>query len=95
MCICFLHCCGQDLDSTTELRLANELLVKGITNYRLKRVPKHYYQEDLDYRCHCLQAASIQHLCKSLLYENPKLPEHGPEDFRYYLVIVQVTMPFT
>ncbi|KAL3144297.1 hypothetical protein ABBQ32_004061 [Trebouxia sp. C0010 RCD-2024] len=81
--------CRQDVDSSTETRLAKELRDKGITNYRFKRVPEHYYQQDLEYRCKCLQAASIHHLCKSLLYENPKLPEHGPQEFRFCLVVVQ------
>lgn len=85
-----MHCKGQDVDSSTETRLAKELRDKGITNYRFKRVPEHYYQQDLEYRCKCLQAASIHHLCKSLLYENPKLPEHGPQEFRFCLVVVQV-----
>ena len=77
--------------SYTEGRLAKELLEKGVTDFCFKRVPEHYYQEVLDYRRDCLQAASIQHLCKSLIYENPKLPaEHECQDFRHCLVIVQV-----
>ena len=86
----YMHCGGQVVDSRTETRLAKEFLDKGIISYLFKRVPEHYYQEDLEYRRNCLQAASIHHLCKSLLCENPKLPEHGPQEFRYYLVIVQV-----
>lgn len=84
-------CGGQESASCTESRLAKELLERGITKFRFKRVPEHYYAEDLEYRRDCLQAASIQHLCKSLLYENPKLPaDHECQDFRHCLVIVQV-----
>ena len=90
-------CCGQESAyrsqsaSCTESRLAKELLERGITKFCFKRVPEHYYAEDLEYRCNCLQAASIQHLCKSLLYENPKLPaDLECQDLRHCLVIVQV-----
>ena len=79
--------------SCTESRLAKELLEKGITHFGFKRVPEHYYLEDLEYRRDCLQAASIQHLCKSLVYENPKLPaEHECQDLRHCLVVVQVCL---
>ena len=84
-------CGGQESASCTKARLAKELLERGVTKFRFKRVPEHYYAEELEYRRDCLQAASIQHLCKSLLYENPKLPaEHECQDFRHCLVIVQV-----
>lgn len=85
--------CKQDVASGTETRLAKELFHRGIKSYRFQRVPEHYYEEDLGFRRSCLQAESIQHLCKSLLYENPKLPsEQEFQQFRYYLVIVQVSV---
>lgn len=85
--------CGQEPSSCTERRLAKELVEKGIRNYHFTRVPEHYYQKDLEYRRDCLHAASIQHLCKSLLYENPKLPaELECQDFQHCLVIVQVKL---
>ena len=69
-----------------------ELTDKGVTSFCFKRVPEQYYQEDLEVRRSCLQAASIQHLCKSLVFENPRLPaEHEHQEFRHYLVLVQVT----
>ena len=77
--------------SDTEARLRGELDTYRIYSSCFKRVPDNYYTQDLEYRRNCLQAASIQHLCKSLLFENPRLPaEHASQEFRYYLVIVQV-----
>lgn len=39
-----------------------------------KWVPSDYYDWDLSQRAQCLDALSIQHLCKSLLMENRKKP---------------------
>lgn len=59
------------------------------------RVPVDYYDHDLEYRRQCLSAASVEHLCKSIVMENTKAPSEfndcgGLEDSRYYCVIVQV-----
>lgn len=48
-------------------------------------------RHDLDFRRNCLEAESIQHLCKSIVMENTKLTEPVPGVSKYYCVIVQVT----
>lgn len=76
--------------SNTETRLGHELKHRGITSYRFQKVPNTYYTEQLEWRRNCLQAPSVRHLCKSLVFENPKLPDNGDsQSFRHYLVIVQ------
>ncbi|KAL0049697.1 hypothetical protein WJX82_007867 [Trebouxia sp. C0006] len=79
--------------SGTEAKLGTELKERGVKSFSFKAVPANYYKEDLEFRRACLEAASIQHLCKSLIYENPKLPvdqeSSGTQHLRYYLVIVQ------
>lgn len=55
-------------------------------------------QEDLDFRRRCLGAASIQHLCKSLIMVNTRAPDGQPEAAadggvylpKYIAVLVQV-----
>ena len=47
-------------------------------------------QEDLDFRRRCLGAASVHHLCKSLIMVNTRVPEGQPRLFRYVAVVVQV-----
>lgn len=52
---------------------------------------KHFpCRHDLQFRRVCLQAESIQHLCKSIVMENTKLAEPFPGVAKYYCVIVQV-----
>ncbi|KAL0040276.1 hypothetical protein WJX77_002051 [Trebouxia sp. C0004] len=92
--ICSLEgSCVEASASGTEAKLGTELKERGVKSFSFKAVPENYYKEDLEFRRACLQAASIQHLCKSLIYENPKLPadqeSSGTQHLRYYLVIVQ------
>ena len=47
-------------------------------------------RHDLEFRRNCLEAESIQHLCKSIVMENTKLTEPVPGVSKYYCVIVQV-----
>lgn len=44
------------------------------TDFVFKRMPGDYYERDLEYRMECLEAASIHHLCKSIIMENTKAP---------------------
>lgn len=79
--------------SGTQAKLGTELKERGVKSFSFKAVPENYYKEELEFRQACLGAASVHHLCKSLIYENPKLPadreSSGTQDLRYYLVIVQ------
>lgn len=83
----------EDSDDT-EARLSQHLDAHDVKSYKFKRVPGDYYAQDLDYRSKCLQAASIKHLCKSLIVENTHMPEDQedstPTNSRFYLVVVQV-----
>eukprot|EP00878_Enallax_costatus_P018480 GHUV01019455.1.p1 GENE.GHUV01019455.1~~GHUV01019455.1.p1 ORF type:complete len:203 (+),score=45.50 GHUV01019455.1:669-1277(+) len=82
--------------SPIQQRLAQELLDKGFSDFRFVRVPPEYYDCPLPFRQQCLQAASVDHLCKSIIMENTKAHPSvkGWEDHnnsRYYVVIVQYT----
>ena len=48
-------------------------------------------RHDLEFRRKCLEAESVQHLCKSIVMENTKLSEPVAGVSKYYCVIVQVT----
>jgi hypothetical protein len=61
------------------------------------RVPSDYYGQPLQFRQQCLQAASVNHLCKSIIMENTKAHPSvkgwdDPNNSKYYVVIVQVHM---
>jgi hypothetical protein len=54
-----------------------------------------YYDQPLEFRRDCLQAASVDHLCKSIIMENTKAHSSvqgwdNPNNSKYYVVIVQV-----
>jgi prolyl-tRNA editing enzyme YbaK/EbsC (Cys-tRNA(Pro) deacylase) len=64
----------------------------GIYSAIWRFVPEMYYTWSLDQRAKCLDATSIQFLCKSLLMENRKVSVKDPEDPtnpRFLLVIIQ------
>ncbi len=68
--------------------------------FKVTRVPGDYYAQPLDFRRQCLGAASISHLCKSIVMENTKderpfpqgLPgaTDDPWSSKYFMIIVQV-----
>jgi hypothetical protein len=81
-------------ESATYARLHAELLRRGCTAFRFARVAGPYYEKPLDFRAQRVGAASVHHLCKTMVMENTKLPEElaGVEDPRlakYYMVLVQ------
>jgi len=47
---------------------------KGVTNFRFVRAPADYYERPLEYRMGIVGAASIHHLCKSMVMVNTKAP---------------------
>lgn len=58
-------------------------------------MPEDYYEQPLEFRRACLQAASIDHLCKSIIMENTRAHPsvqgwQDPNNSKYYVVIVQV-----
>lgn len=52
---------------TIEVRLAAILRARGIQDFQFKRVPHDYYDRSLEARREILDAASIHHLCKSIV----------------------------
>ncbi|GAB4823617.1 hypothetical protein N2152v2_010663 [Parachlorella kessleri] len=78
--------------SETQRRLALELLNRGICNHRFVRCPPEYYSQPLEFRRACLDAHSIQHLCKTIVMENtrahPSVSDwSNPHNSKYYLVL--------
>ncbi len=58
-------------------------------------VPEDYYDQPLEFRRDCLAAASVDHLCKSIIMENTKAHPsvkgwEDPLNSKYYVVILQV-----
>lgn len=56
-----------DCLQTVERRLSNILEAGGATGFLFKSVPSDYYQRSLEERRDLLGAASIDHLCKSIV----------------------------
>lgn len=54
-------------DTTTEGRLSSILVANGVRDFSFKRVPSDYYDWPLEARRDVLGAASIHHLCKSIV----------------------------
>ncbi|KAG2434874.1 hypothetical protein HYH02_012074 [Chlamydomonas schloesseri] len=83
--------------SPMQQRLEAELISKGcVSEARFVRVPADYYDQPLEFRRDCLGAASIDHLCKSIVMENTRAHESvtgwdDPKHSKYYCVIVQYT----
>ncbi|GLI67325.1 hypothetical protein VaNZ11_011512 [Volvox africanus] len=82
--------------SPTQQRLEQELLDRGLSSFRFVRVPAEYYDRPLEFRRDCLGAASVNHLCKSIVMENTRAHEsvtgwEDPRNSKYYCVIVQYT----
>ena len=83
--------------SVTQQRLAKELTDRGV-NHAFVRVPADYYDHDLEYRRQCLGAHSVNSLCKTIVMENTKAPDHfgissDPTISKYVCVITQVQAP--
>ncbi|GIL82865.1 hypothetical protein Vretifemale_11767 [Volvox reticuliferus] len=81
--------------SPTQQRLERELINRGFSSFRFVRVPTEYYDLSLELRRDCLGAASVNHLCKSIVMENTRAHESvtgwdDPRNSKYYCVIVQV-----
>lgn len=61
----------------TAVRLNAHIASKGAPPSSFVRVPAQYYDEDLPFRAACLQAASVNHLCKTICMENTKCTQSG------------------
>ncbi|GFP81778.1 hypothetical protein PHJA_000321100 [Phtheirospermum japonicum] len=58
---------SSDASTTTEGRLSNILRANAVGDFSFKRVPSDYYDLTLESRRDILGAASIHHLCKSIV----------------------------
>lgn len=88
-----------DRDTGTVARLSNILRSNGVNNFSFKRVPADYYDRSLECRRDLLGAASIDHLCKSIVLVNTQAPADvidcsNRNNSKYYIVVVQYTARF-
>ncbi|XP_070679551.1 uncharacterized protein [Malus domestica] len=83
----------------TEARLSAILLANGVKDFTFKRVASDYYDWSLDARRNALRAASIHHLCKSIVLVNTQAQSSVVDcsdrnNSKYYVVVVQYTARF-
>ncbi|KAL3499553.1 hypothetical protein ACH5RR_038646 [Cinchona calisaya] len=88
-----------DDKSTTEGRLSVILHTNGVKDFIFKRVPSDYYDWPLEARRDVLGAASVHHLCKSIVLVNTQAPLNVTDcsdrnNSKYYAVVVQYTARF-
>lgn len=55
------------MEQTVEQRLSNILRTEGATDFIFKTVPSDYYDRTYEERRDLLGAASVDHLCKSIV----------------------------
>ncbi|GAB2274155.1 hypothetical protein Dimus_008924 [Dionaea muscipula] len=86
--------------SATVDRLSTILRSNNVSDFIFKRVPSDYYDLPLEARRDVLGAASIHHLCKSIVLVNTQAQPHvtdcsDPKNSKYYVVVVQYTARFS
>ncbi|XP_075517953.1 uncharacterized protein LOC142552176 isoform X2 [Primulina tabacum] len=72
-------------DVTTEVRLSSILCANGVRDFAFKRVPSDYYCRPLEARRDVLSAASIHHLCKSIVLYTARFNAESVKNFLYAL----------
>jgi len=82
--------------SEVQTRVSQILLDKGVNNFYFVRAPPNYYDESLEFRREVLNAASVDHLCKTIVMQNTRAPPEvtdcsDPTLSKYYMVCVQYT----
>eukprot|EP00250_Pteridium_aquilinum_P008822 c18235_g1_i2 orf=127-849(+) len=85
---------AQQQASLLEEKLTTLLLTAGVTSFQFRRVPADYYDRSLEERRDLLAAASIDHLCKSIVMVNTQAHESVKDcsdhkNSKFYVVIVQ------
>ncbi|KAL6181974.1 hypothetical protein ACLB2K_043397 [Fragaria x ananassa] len=78
----------------TGARLSAILKSKGVNDFSFKRVASDYYDWPLESRRDAVGAASVQHLCKSIVLVNTQaIPSvvdcSDRNNSKYYVVVVQ------
>ncbi|KAJ8764208.1 hypothetical protein K2173_005388 [Erythroxylum novogranatense] len=86
-------------DTNTEARLSHILRSNGVSDFAFKTVASDYYDCPLESRRHILDAASIHHLCKSMVLVNTQAPSYvidcsDRSNSKYYVVVIQYTARF-
>ncbi|CDP09939.1 unnamed protein product [Coffea canephora] len=86
--------------TATEARLSAILRSNGVNDFIFKRVSSDYYDWTFDARRDVLGAASIHHLCKSIVLVNTQAPSNVTDCSdrnysKYYVVVVQYTARFS
>ncbi|KAK8538101.1 hypothetical protein V6N12_044239 [Hibiscus sabdariffa] len=66
-----------DASADVEARLSNILRSNGVNDFIFKRVASDYYDWPLESRRDALGAASVHHLCKSIVLEKPTLDSNS------------------
>lgn len=83
-------------DGSTESRLGALLKEQGVHGFAFLRVPLDYYDRPYEARRDLLGAASVDHLCKSIVMVNTQAGEDivdcsNPNNSKYYVVVLQYT----
>ncbi|KAL9666316.1 hypothetical protein QQ045_000644 [Rhodiola kirilowii] len=86
-------------ESDTVTRLSEILRSSDVSDFEFKRVPQDYYDQPLEYRRDVLGAASVDHLCKSIVLVNTQAASDVTDcsdrkNSKYYVVIVKYTARF-
>lgn len=84
-----------DTDTDTVSRLSSILRSNAVNDFSFKRVASDYYDWGLEARRDALNAASVHHLCKSIVLVNTQAPSNVVDcsdrnNSKYYVVVVQV-----
>ncbi|XP_054825372.1 uncharacterized protein LOC129322927 [Prosopis cineraria] len=90
---------ANDTEVETEARLSALLLSNGVDDFSFKWVPSDFYDWPLEVRRDALGAASIDHLCKSIVLVNTQAQSdvidcRDRNNSKYYVLIVQYTARF-
>jgi len=84
-----------ETETETVSRLSSILRSNNVNDFSFKRVASDYYDWPLEARRDALNAASIHHLCKSIVLVNTQAPANVVDcsdrnNSKYYVVVVQV-----
>ncbi|XP_058764332.1 uncharacterized protein LOC131637779 [Vicia villosa] len=86
-------------DTDTVSRLSSILRSNAVNDFSFKRVASDYYDWPLEARRDALNAASVHHLCKSIVLVNTQAPSNVVDcsdrnNSKYYVVVVQYSARF-
>ena len=63
--------------NAVQQRLQAELLQRGMARHRFVRAPPEYYERPLEFRRTVVGAASVDHLCKTIIMVNTRAHSSG------------------